>query len=134
VAQRPPDAGIDLNADDTLVVRAHPERLAQVVENLVDNAVSFSPTPGSVTVAMRQQDAEAVLTVTDRGPGIPAEHRDRVFERFFSWRPGAVSERHEHAGLGLAIARAIVEAYGGSIRALPHDGGAQLEVRLPLER
>lgn len=134
VRRRHPDAGIALTADEALIVRAHPERLAQVVENLVDNAVAFSPNPGTVGVSVQREAGEAVLTVSDQGPGIPDEHRDRVFERFFSWRPGTASARHEHAGLGLAIARAIVEAYGGTIGTLPHDGGARLEVRLPLER
>lgn len=134
VTRRHPDAAIALTTDDGLVVRAHPERLAQVIENLVDNAVGFSPAPGSVDVSVRREHGEAVVTVSDQGPGIPVEHRDRVFERFFSWRPGASSARHEHAGLGLAIARAIVDAYGGTIRAVPHDGGARLEVRLPLDR
>lgn len=132
VARRHQDARIVIATDDSLVVRAHPERLAQVVENLVDNAVSFSSQPGSVRVSVHRDAGDAVVMVRDHGPGIPAEHRDRIFDRFFSWRPGATSARHEHAGLGLAIARAIVDAYGGSIRALPHEGGALLEVRLPI--
>lgn len=116
-----------------VLVRAHPDRLVQVVENLVDNAVGFSPEAGSVSVATSRDGAEAVVAVADRGPGIPEEHRQRIFERFFSYRPGAASARHEHAGLGLAIAHAIVTAYGGRIEALPHDGGgALIEVRLPL--
>ena len=131
IARRHPEADVEVVADRSAVVRAHPERLAQVVENLVDNAVSFSPRPGSVRATVHREAGEVVLTVQDQGPGIPAEHRDRVFDRFFSWRPGATSARHEHAGLGLAIARAIVDAYGGRIRALPRDGGALLEVRLP---
>lgn len=134
IARRHPEADVEIVTDPSAVVRAHPERLAQVVENLVDNAVSFSPVPGSVRATVHREGGDAVLTVRDQGPGIPAEHRDRIFERFFSWRPGATSARHEHAGLGLAIARAIVDAYGGRIRALPHDGGALFEVRLPLER
>ncbi|BCS35386.1 sensor protein ChvG [Luteitalea sp. TBR-22] len=123
---------LDVGPGDALV-RAQPERVAQVVENLVDNAIAFSPAPGSVVIGVREDGGAVVLTVGDRGPGIPEEHRDRVFERFFSYRPGANTGRHEHAGLGLAIVKAIVDAYGGSIttRARDGGGGALFEVRLP---
>lgn len=115
-----------------LLVRAHPDRLAQVLENLIDNAVSFSPDPGSVVVSLHVEGRWVVVGVADRGPGIPENHRERVFERFFSYRPGTGTARHEHAGLGLAIARAIVEAYHGTIAARPRDGGGtMMEVRVP---
>lgn len=118
--------------DEPLIVRAHPDRLTQVLENLVDNAVSFSPQPGTVAVSVRHDDTRVVVAVSDRGPGIPDSHRDRIFDRFFSYRQGAASGRHEHAGLGLAIARAIVEAYDGTIVTRPRDGGgAVFEVGLP---
>ena len=125
--------GVAVACDDaSLVVRAHPDRLAQVIENLVDNALSFSPDPGTVDISVRHSASEVVVAVSDRGPGIPESHRERIFERFFTYRQGAGSGRHEHAGLGLAIARAIVDAYGGVIAARPRDGGgAILEVRLP---
>ena len=125
--------GVAVACDDaSLVVRAHPDRLAQVIENLVDNALSFSPEPGTVDISIRHSASEVIVAVSDRGPGIPESHRERIFERFFTYRQGAGSGRHEHAGLGLAIARAIVEAYGGVIAARLRDGGgAILEVRLP---
>jgi two-component system sensor histidine kinase ChvG len=115
-------------------VRASADRLAQVFENILDNAAGFAP-PGTVVEVTAGVDGEwCVVAVSDRGPGIPAAHVDRVFERFFSFRPGQASRR-EHMGLGLAIARAIVEGYGGTVQAASRDGGgARIEVRLPLAR
>jgi two-component system sensor histidine kinase ChvG len=103
------------------------ERLARparpVFENILRNAVSFAP-PGSVVEISAGHTAGSVLvTIGDRGRGIPPTHLDRVFERFFSYRPEDPTNRREHAGLGLAIARAIVEGYDGSIRASNRDGG-----------
>ncbi len=109
------------------------DRLWQVFENLLDNAVGLSPTGSDVEVGPAVHSSECVVTVADRGPGIPEAHLSRVFERFFSYRPG--SERREHMGLGLAIAQAVVGGYGGaiSVRDRP-GGGAAFEVRLPIAR
>jgi two-component system sensor histidine kinase ChvG len=117
-------------------VRAAPERLAQVFDNLVDNAVSFSPAGGLVTIAIDRQDGRCRVQVSDEGPGIPEAHLTRVFERFFSYRPqqgnGGDRRRDRHTGLGLSIARAIVESYGGSIEAGNRaSGGARFDVSLP---
>jgi two-component system sensor histidine kinase ChvG len=118
-----------------LFVRAAKDRLAQVFENVVRNAVSFAPEGSSVEIAMAGAadpgDGSCSVTIEDRGPGIPDAHLERVFERFFTYRP-ADAGRREHTGLGLAIARAIVEGYGGSILAANRDGGgARFEIRLP---
>jgi two-component system sensor histidine kinase ChvG len=126
--QEPPEGPV--------AVRASPDRLAQVVENLLDNAVSFSPPGGVVTVRLTREGGEAVIRVEDQGPGIPAEHRARIFDRFFRYRPGTPAGGRRagghHAGLGLAIVKAIVEGYGGSVAASDGAaGGARLEVRLP---
>ncbi len=111
-------------------VRASPERLAQVLENLVANATSFAPSGTAVTVSVARHEGWCSVSVTDQGPGIPAEHLARVFDRFFTYRPDG--RRTDHAGLGLAIARAIVEGYGGSLVAVnAAGGGASFEVRLP---
>jgi two-component system sensor histidine kinase ChvG len=127
---------------EPVAVHASPDRLAQVVENLLDNAVSFSPPGGTVAVRLAREGSEAVLTVRDQGPGIPPEHLGRIFDRFFSYRPRQGAGAAEpgarpgalgrHAGLGLAIVKAIVEGYGGSVAAANGaGGGAVLEVRLP---
>jgi two-component system sensor histidine kinase ChvG len=119
-------------APERIVVRASPERLTQVIDNLLDNAASFSPEGVPVEVRIVRDGAAAVVTVDDRGPGIPEAHLDRIFDRFFTWRPGEPGSRNGHTGLGLAIVKAIVDGYGGSIavRNLP-EGGARFEVRLP---
>jgi two-component system sensor histidine kinase ChvG len=112
-------------------VRASPDRVAQVFENLLDNAAGFAPPGSLVEVTLAADGAACIVTIEDRGPGFPPAHVDRVFDRFFTYRPDDGSRR-EHTGLGLSIARAIVEGYGGSIGAANRvDGGANVEVRLP---
>jgi two-component system sensor histidine kinase ChvG len=111
-------------------VRGSRERLAQVFENLVGNAVSFSPEGASIAIGISGRDRSWVVTVDDRGPGIPEGHLDRVFGRFFTYRPG--QPRDNHLGLGLAIAKQIVEGYNGMITASNRpEGGARFEVKLP---
>jgi two-component system sensor histidine kinase ChvG len=74
------------------------------------------------------------VAVSDRGPGIPPGHLDRVFDRFFSYRPASGNDRR-HTGLGLAIARTIVHGYGGTISAENrNEGGSRFVIRLPLAR
>jgi two-component system sensor histidine kinase ChvG len=123
---------VQLSAPAPLLVRASSDRLVQVFENLLQNAFSFAPADTPVEIEAISVHGECVVTVADRGPGIPAAHLGRVFERFFTYRPGDESRR-EHTGLGLPIAKAIVEGYGGSIQASNRvGGGASIEVRLPL--
>jgi heavy metal sensor kinase len=110
-----------------------PDRLAQVVANLVGNAIQHhGPAAGAVTVATRCDEHRVGLSVTDDGPGIPPEHLPRIFERFYridAARAGGA----EHSGLGLAIAKAIVDAHGGEIAAANlADGGARFTVTLPV--
>ncbi|MGH9457824.1 MAG: ATP-binding protein [Thermoanaerobaculia bacterium] len=112
------------------IVMASEERLMQVLENLLENAASFSPEKGTIRVLLRTDGSTALLRVEDEGPGIPEEHRVRIFDRFFTWRPDR--PREGHTGLGLAIVRAIVDAYGGEIAAENRpEGGAAFELRLP---
>jgi two-component system sensor histidine kinase ChvG len=129
------DCGIQFDlalADAHVAVEASADRLTQVFENLIDNAVSFSPPSGRVTVTLRTAGDTAEVTVGDEGPGIPDEHRDRVFGRFFSYRPDG-DAGSGHTGLGLALVRAIVESYGGKIEAKPRGGGGtKMVVLLPL--
>jgi two-component system, OmpR family, sensor histidine kinase ChvG len=119
-------------ADGHVVVEASADRLTQVFENLLDNAVSFSPPGGRVAVALRTVAGRAEVTVDDEGPGVPAEHRDRIFARFFTYRPGEDNGLN-HTGLGLALVRAIVESYGGTVAAEDrHGGGTRMVVTLPM--
>jgi two-component system sensor histidine kinase ChvG len=95
--------------------------LGQVFRNLIDNARSFSPPGGEVTVALSRARGEAIATVADNGPGIPPENLETVFERFYTSRPKGAAFGG-NSGLGLSIARQIVEAQGGAIRAENRTG------------
>ena len=115
------------------VVAGDPARLERVFENLLDNAVSFSPPGGIIDLIITSDAGRVTAEVTDDGPGIPADVRERVFERFHSLRP-ADEDFGRHSGLGLAIARTIVEAHDGTLFArdpLPPHQGARLVVDLP---
>jgi signal transduction histidine kinase len=108
-------------------------QLAQVVVNLLTNAIQYNKSVGDVRVKLKPQNGLAELTVADTGQGITAEDLPRVFGRFFradSARIGA-----GNAGLGLAISKAIIEAHGGTIEVTSEVGiGTMFVVRLPVSR
>ncbi len=110
-----------------------PLRLERVIENLLDNAVSFSPPDGTITVEIGREGNVVLLKVCDEGPGIPLEAREKVFARFHTSRPDT-EQFGNHSGLGLAIARTIAEAHDGTLAVADRaDGnsGACLALRLP---
>ncbi|MBW8783140.1 MAG: sensor N-terminal transmembrane domain-containing protein [Novosphingobium sp.] len=114
-------------------VAGDPARLERVLENLLDNAVSFSPPRSPIEVAVCEYDGLVEADVSDHGPGIAPDAREKVFERFHSLRP-ADEDFGSHSGLGLAIARTIVEAHDGTLAV--HDrsdgtAGARLVITLP---
>ncbi len=114
-------------------VAADGDRLAQVVNNLLDNAVSFSPDGGRVSIMVETLPGQVLLAVEDDGPGVPKESRDAIFRRFYTERPDS-EDYGAHSGLGLSIVRAIVEALDGQIRVTDRaDGqpGARFVVSLP---
>ena len=111
-------------------VEADPEKLRSILDNLIGNAVKFTPAGGSVSVLARASGEEALIEVIDSGPGVPAEERDSIFDSFFRGRARA-SARVEGSGLGLAIAREFVEAHGGRISVVGEGGGAHFRVALP---
>jgi two-component system OmpR family sensor kinase len=120
VIRVPPGLAVAVSASDLVIVAG----------NLLDNALRFTPRGGRVTVDARREGDAAVLTVSDTGPGIPAEDLPRVFERFF--RGAARSPDAPGVGLGLAICRALAERHGGTVTAeSPATGGARFQVRLP---
>jgi signal transduction histidine kinase len=120
---RPP-RGVRVRNDvpaDLPALSADRERVHQVLFNLVDNAVRFTPTGGSVTVSARRRNGAVEVAVSDTGAGIPAEHLPRLFERFYRADP-ARARGDGGTGIGLAIARSVVEAHGGQIRAESEPG------------
>jgi two-component system sensor histidine kinase ChvG len=120
-----------LEAAGTLPVEASEDRLTQVFENLLDNALSFSPPGAVVTVSAAAENGTIVTRVADMGPGIPEANLGRVFDRFFTHRPDASRHTGGHTGLGLAIVKTIVEGYGGTVEAVNGERGAVMTVRLP---
>jgi len=114
------------------VVRGDRVRLRQVMTNLLDNAVKYSPAGGEVEVEALAEDGRISIEVRDRGPGIAAEHHALIFEKF-----GRVTGEHAKpgTGLGLFIARSIAEAHGGSLEVRPRDGqGTAFALELPAGR
>ncbi len=95
-------------------VIGHDSRLGQVITNLLDNAVSFSPVRGTVSVSARRIGGEVEIAVEDEGPGIPPDNLDRIFDRFYTDRPGE-DAFGKNSGLGLNISQQIVTAHGGKI-------------------
>jgi two-component system, OmpR family, sensor kinase len=107
--------------------------LRQMVMNLVDNAVKFTPAGGVVSLGLTRRGGEYLLSISDTGPGIPAEARDHVFERFYRADKARSRAEDGGAGLGLAIARWIAQAHDGDLRLADSDGtGATFIVRLPV--
>jgi signal transduction histidine kinase len=107
-------------------------RLAQVLDNLISNALKFTPPGGRVEVTLSARDGHAVLEVADNGVGVPAEDRPRLFDRFFR-SSLAASHAIPGSGLGLAITKAIVEAHGGQITLeSDKDRGTTVRVEIPL--
>jgi two-component system, OmpR family, phosphate regulon sensor histidine kinase PhoR len=129
-------AQVELVADtgDVPPVEGDPDRLGQVVDNLVSNAIKFTPAGGRITVRLCRQDGRARIEVQDTGIGIPAAEQARLFERFY--RASSATERSiPGIGLGLSISRAIAEAHGGAIVFESQEGsGTTFTVELPIAR
>ncbi|MBK8620136.1 MAG: response regulator [Anaerolineales bacterium] len=100
-------------AGDITALRANPIRIRQMMDNLVGNAIKYTPAEGSVHVKMSMQDHQIILKIEDTGPGIPPEEQSRVFEKFF--RATNAPEQVEGSGLGLAIVKSIVESHQGRV-------------------
>jgi signal transduction histidine kinase len=124
---------LELQGDHPPAVRGDPNRLNQVVDNLVSNAVKFTNDGGSVTVSVSgDADGEEIrLVVADTGIGVPADEQGQVFSRFFR-ASTATKLAIPGTGLGLAISRALVEQHGGTITFASHEGeGTRVTVVLP---
>lgn len=116
---------------DSLDVRAEREGLRTILDNLVTNAVKYTPAEGRVTIRCRAEDRHAVIEVTDTGIGIAPEHQPRVFERFY--RADAARSRDQGGtGLGLSIVKHLVQAFGGTVAVVSRVGqGSTFTVHLP---
>ena len=120
-------------ADDAPVFRADKTLLKRVLANLVQNAITHSPVPVTLTLAARRDPAGIVLSVSDSGPGIPDEYHDLVFQKFEQVR-AANAPRVRSSGLGLAFCRIAVESHGGRIWLRSKEGeGSTFHILLPLE-
>jgi len=119
---------------EELLVRADPLRIEQVITNLIDNAIKYSPEGGQIDVLL-DEDVDrnvVVFAVRDRGVGVPPEHRAHIFDRFYQAHAGGALTSMAGMGLGLYISRQIVELHGGTIEAeFPDDGGTRFSVLLP---
>ncbi len=128
-----------IDKDSPIYIRAYETPFAQVLRNLIDNALTFSPKTGAVTVTAKKDRNRVVFTVDDEGPGIPEDNLETVFERFYTQRPKGASFG-SHSGLGLAICRQIITAHRGSIHAenrVNTEGeiiGARFTVDVPRQR
>ena len=124
--------GIAVKADlEAAECAGDPEQIDQVVANLLANAIEHNVENGEIRISTRAASGQAILTVADRGPGIADAHLPHVFERFYR-ADASRSRASGGVGLGLAIARAIVEAHGGSIQVASEPGrGAVFTVTLP---
>ena len=129
------DAGqhtVSILSNDPTVVQGDRDRLGQMLWNLVENALRYTETGGTVTLGLHNHGPVAELTVTDTGVGIPAEHLPHIFERFYRVER-ARSHRYGSTGLGLAIVKQVAETHGGQVRVRSEPGvGTTFTVALPI--
>ncbi|MBX9815228.1 MAG: histidine kinase [Proteobacteria bacterium SG_bin5] len=136
-AARGIERGVRLRLDPgrgPATVLGEPIRLERVFDNLIDNAISFSPDGGLIVLALEAGEGEVIVSVEDEGPGVPEDAREAIFRRFHSVRPGGEAFG-KHSGLGLAIARTIIDGHQGGIAVESRDdrlSGARFVVSLPL--
>lgn len=128
------DVHLVVDVKEPAVVQAEPDKLRQVVLNLVDNAVRFSPPGKPVLLTVRPDlaHAQVLIDIEDQGPGIPTEDMPHIFDRFYRGDPSR-ARATGNSGLGLAIAQAIVQAHGGNLSTVSAPGeGARFTVALPV--
>ena len=120
----------DISGEDISII-ADEEKMRIIVDNLMSNAIKFSPLNGRIEMTISHEDSVAVLEIFDEGPGIAVEEREKIFEPFYQGK--ALSDGYiKGTGLGLSIARELVQAHGGNIMALEKgSGGARIRITLP---
>ena len=113
-------------------MRLHTGRIIQILDNLLANAVTFNPEGAPINIHLQRKHSTAVVTMRDRGPGLPPGNQEKIFERFYTERP-ASEGFGIHSGLGLSISRQIAIAHGGTLNGAAHsEGGAIFTLTLPL--
>lgn len=128
-------AGRQLRTDDTMAlpVDGNPDELHRMVVNLLENAARHTPAGSTIELRLRAERGDAVVEVSDDGPGIPAEMREQIFDRFVRGDGPADTAARGGSGLGLAIVRAVATSHGGSAEvAESESGGALFRIRIPL--
>jgi len=116
---------------DARTVQGDPERLAQILANLLDNALRYTPPAGHVTVTVEARPRQVLFRVTDDGTGIPPDQLEAIFERFHRADPARPDTDGSGSGLGLTIARAIAHAHAGTLTADSTGHGATFTLTLP---
>ena len=127
------EINVEIKLTEPMVVPMDAERVSQVLNNLIDNAINFSPKGGSIMISTYSEGIFGIFSVTDSGPGISAEDQTRIFERFYQTDKSRKRGQGRGVGLGLAIARQIVIAHGGNINVMSRmNQGSTFMVKLPL--
>ncbi len=118
---------VSINAPTSLMVNGSPTELREVITNLIKNSLDATGYSGSIKIHAIEVGAEAVIVVSDNGPGVPEKYRDKIFDSFFS------TKGEKGTGLGLCLCKQIVERHGGSIElACPEVGGTEITIKLPM--
>ena len=129
-----PDDQFILAPSESCMIEADRNMIKQVMRILCDNAVKYTPKGGTITIGVEHAHGHCTLSVTDNGPGIPADELPKIFERFYRSDSARKSEGGGH-GLGLSIARIIVKAHGGKLRVRSKVGvGSTFYVTLPMKQ
>lgn len=127
LAQDTKDINFIINNDESRYIEISPTRFSQIMDNILSNAISFSPPNGVIFISIKQINDGIEIKVIDEGPGIPEENLDKVFNRFFTYR----KDKNKNSGLGLSITQSIVKSYGGSITiSNTKEKGAQVSLKL----
>ena len=130
----PASISLDLSVDGAAPIRCDENKLRQVLVNLVDNAVKYSPEGGRVELRVRSENGSCLIEVADEGLGIPEDERERIFEKFYRLDPQQ-TQGVGGSGLGLYICRELVERMNGRLRVESEPGkGSRFTVELPLRR
>jgi signal transduction histidine kinase len=126
--------GVEKKFTEPMVVPMDAERISQVLNNLIDNAIKYSPKGGNIIISTNKEGNDAIFSVSDSGPGIAEEDQKRIFERFYQTDKSRKGGQGRGVGLGLSIAKQIVIAHGGSINVQGDLGkGSTFMVKLPLD-